>query len=99
MEISGQGNGFEVVSVGDSEAVGLTATLVQPTNEPPCRAVFVTVRTQSISFRIDGEDAAADSGHIVAANENILIHGLQNLLNLKMIATTGTASVSVTYLR
>lgn len=97
--IRGQAIGFEKISVGNSEAVGLTAAEINPTNEPPAYGAFITVADQTISVKMDGGTPTASDGHLVTTTDSLVVHGTPNLNNLKMIATTGTAVVSVTYLR
>jgi len=62
-------------------------------------AVFVTVETNNIRYRIDGGDPDANDGHLIvaASYQNLWIYDKAAVRALRMIAIGGAATVIVTY--
>ena len=86
-------NGYEKLSVTTGAVVRITAAL-----RNAARAVFITVETNNIRFRIDGGDPAITTGHLVvaASYQNIWLNNKAAIRNLRMIGIGGTAVVHVT---
>lgn len=64
-------------------------------------ALFLTVETNTIHYRVDSGDPTADLGHkVVAANyQNLWLNDTAAVKNLRMIAVGGNALVKITYYR
>ena len=86
-------NGYEKLSVTTGAVVQITEAL-----RLAARAVFITVETNNIRFRIDGGDPAITTGHLVvaASYQNIWLNNKAAIRNLRMIGIGGTATVHVT---
>ena len=94
---------YEAITVSTT-AIGITATVVDPgeatnASEGPAGTAFLTVETNSIRFTLDGTTPEAAVGHLLAAGDSLIIRGLQNIRNLRMIRATADASVKVTVFR
>jgi len=85
---------FETLSVG-ATAVGITEAIRAP-GGVPCTWARLSVETQAVRYRLDGIAPTASVGHPLATGVTIDIYGEANVRNLRIIAQTPTASVSVT---
>jgi len=63
------------------------------------KAVFITVETNSIRYRIDGEDPDASNGHLVYATQNIWFENPAAIRQFRAIGIGGTATLVVSYYR
>lgn len=65
--------------------------------------VVITVETNAIRYRVDGGNpsGATDTGHLAAANTDMLIEGFDSLRNFKVVcdAESVSAVLQVTYYR
>jgi len=61
------------------------------------KAVFVTIESNNIRYRIDGGDPDANDGHVVVSGGNIYFTDVTSILNLRMIGSGGAAVAIVTY--
>ena len=91
----GTERGLSLTTVSDT-AIGLTAA-----KAAVAKAVFITIETDAIRYRVDGTDPTATEGHSVAAAQNLYfaapnVGGLI-LTQLKMIRVTTDATARVTY--
>ena len=99
-ELQGEVSGFETLSVTNGAAVAFTAGTAAN-----AKAAFCTVETQSIRYRMDGTAPTTAVGHLQlsSATSNVAywfsIVGKNKVIAFRMIATTGTASVTCSYLR
>ncbi len=96
------GQGFGCYSV---------TTAVQLSTAPNCatpgvaihrlaRHAIISVESGSIRVRYDGTNPTATAGEIVSAGEKIRLENQRSmLLAFRMISTSGTATVTVTYAR
>lgn len=88
-------------SPGDYEAIAVSSTAVGLTNATYMvgheTLALITVETDSIRWRADGEDPTATDGLLLPAGYSISIAGKLVLNNFKMIRVTGDASVKVQY--
>jgi hypothetical protein len=55
--------------------------------------------TNDVRFRFDGGDPTDTVGHLLQAEQNLEIHGKENLMQLKFIRTSSDATVQCTYAR
>ena len=64
-------------------------------------AVFLTIETNSIRYKIEGGDPTSTDGHLVssAVFQNLWLHDRSAIRNLKMIAIDGNSTAHVTYYR
>ena len=93
---------YEAVSVTSGAAVGVTAATMFPASQAPARALACTVETQTVRYRMDGTNPTTAEGHLMSAtapNNVFVVLGTNNIRLLRMIATTGTATVRCTGLR
>ena len=76
-----------------------TGAVVRLTEEDreAARAMFLTVETNSIRYRIEGGDPDIDDGHIVIAGSNLYFANEKAIKELRMIAVGNDATVIVTY--
>lgn len=64
-------------------------------------ALFLTVETNNIRYRIDSGNPSATLGHLVVSSiyQNFWINNRVAIQNLRMIAVGGNATVRITYYR
>ena len=78
--------------------VGLTSTKLTTTPKPI--RVIITIEAATLRYRYDGTAPLSSEGHILNANDVLIVEGISNMKNLKMIRTTTTsATVRVSYER
>ena len=94
-----QAYSHEALTVTNGAAVSLTSTLRAPSNQPSARAIYLTVETAEIRMRYDGTAPTTTTGHAVPSAATMTLYGVSNLSNLRLIASSATATVRVTYLR
>jgi hypothetical protein len=58
---------------------------------------LVTVETQSVRWRVDGTAPTAAVGHLAAAGSSITVSGYNNIKNFKVIETTASGKITVSY--
>jgi hypothetical protein len=76
-----------------------TSTAVAPTaayNGIKATKLRLTVEGAAIRFRYDGTAPTSGVGHYVGTLNQFEIYGEENIANLRIIATSGTATVTVT---
>lgn len=85
--------GFETISQDAVTASGIE-TVYKGLNGTKAR---ITVEGAAIRFRYEGGgDPTTSVGHLVLANSQFEIFGEENLQMLRIIATAGTAELTVT---
>lgn len=64
-------------------------------------AVFITIETNNIRYRIEGGNPTAAEGHLVvpAAYQNLWLNDPMSIREFRAIATGGNATLIVTYYR
>ena len=87
---------YEKITVTNAAAVGLNTTYTATAG-----AVFITVETANIRYRIDGTDPDADDGHLLvaASYQNLWFVDPQSIKLLRMISMGNESIVIVTYYR
>ena len=87
---------YERITVTNGAAVGLDATYTATAG-----AVFITVETANIRYRIDGTDPDADDGHLLvaASYQNLWFADPQSIRLLRMISMDAESEVLITYYR
>ena len=87
---------YENITVTTAAVSTLTAA-----NVLNAGAIFITVETNNIHYRIDGGNPTALLGHsvVAAAYQNLWLNDVVSIRNLRMIAVGGNALVKVTYYR
>jgi hypothetical protein len=90
---------FETLTPGASTAVPLTAAKLTVAGKQKAVRVFITCETVNCRYRLDGVDPTASVGHLLYADGTLEVEGVDNLKNLRIIAVSDTAAVSVTYSR
>jgi hypothetical protein len=86
----------EMIPVLD-EAIGITAAKLIPAagDFKDISAVFAWLSFESggVRLKVDGTDPIAlTDGHLIAADDTIMIHGIKSLANLRMIREDGGES-------
>jgi hypothetical protein len=56
----------------------------------------ISAYTNSLYYTVSGSDPAVSVGHLILANQFIVIRGNYNLRKLKLLSATGTADVYIT---
>ncbi len=87
-------SGYERIAVTTLDVSTLDATLVDG-----ARAVFITVETNNIRYRIDSGNPDADDGHLVYATQNIWFENPAAIRQFRAIGSGGDATLIVTYYR
>lgn len=94
------GYDFETLAPDAVTAVALTTARLAHTGKQKAMRAFLTVEDADIRYRIDGVAPTASVGNIAYnGGAPLEIEGTTNLENLQIIATSGTAKVSVTFSR
>jgi hypothetical protein len=93
IESKHEAGAYEAITVS-STAIGFTASNM---DSPRCRAVFITVESDQIRFRIDGTDPTSSEGHLVNAGSNITLVNEHDIHKFKAIRVTTDATLRVTY--
>ena len=83
---------YEKISVTTAAVFRLTEALREA-----AQAVFITVETNSLRYRIDSGDPDINDGHIVIAGANMYFVDPKSIRELRMIGFGGTAVIIVTY--
>lgn len=90
---------YENITVTTAAVSQLSAAYIATT--AVTGAIFLTVETNTIHYRIDGGDPTALLGHSIVATayQNLWLNNVAAIRNLRMIAVGGNALVKVTYYR
>jgi len=92
---------YEAVTIADtSGGVGLTATKYQNENGHGVKAsrAVMTLETAQIRYNYDGTAPTSATGHILNANDVLVLVGGDAIQNFRRIRTGGTSGVlQVTY--
>ena len=83
---------YERISVTALEVARLNQTYREDAN-----AVFITIESNDIRYRIDGGNPSAVEGHPVYDTQNIYVVDRKSIRNMRMIGNGGTATAIVTY--
>lgn len=85
---------YKKMIITTSAVSSLNATLAANSE-----AVFLTVETNPIRYKIEGGNPTSTDGHLVssAVYQNLWLHDKHSIRNLKMIAIGGNSTVHVTY--
>ena len=84
----GKGQSFEQLSV--------TTSAQQLTVPSQAKSALVSVDSADIRWRVDGTDPTTSTGHLLSDGQYFEFFG-DEIENLSVIATSGTAKVAVTY--
>ena len=84
---------FETIAVDAVTPVGLTTTQI---STQPMRRVFLSIETQSVRLRYDGGPPSTTVGHLLVAGSFFTLDSADAIRQLRLIATTGTASIHLT---
>ena len=57
------------------------------------------METNTVRYRMDGTAPTDAVGHPLYADQNLEVHGKENLRNLLFIQVSGAATISCTYMR
>lgn len=70
-------------------------------NRENAGAVFITVETNNVRYRIEGGNPTAAEGHLVVptAYQNLWFNDPHSIRNFRVIAVAGNATLIVTYYR
>lgn len=102
-QYGGDAFNHEAVTVSTVAIGGTAATLAPTDGTRAAKAAVISVDTNPIRYRMDGQAAVTNTtGHYVAAGTTFTIFGGKNISNLRMIrdSTAGAdATVRITYLR
>jgi len=89
---------FETLTVSTA-AIGPTDATITPNVGYEATYGLFTVESNDVRYRFDGTAPTDAVGHLLQAEQNLEVHGKENLANLKFIRVSGDASVSCTYAR
>ena len=89
---------FETITV-EGTAIGPTLATIAPSDGFEATYGLFTVKDDDVRFRFDGGDPTASVGHYLEDGQNLEMHGVENLKNLKFIQVNTAAKVSATYAR
>lgn len=87
------GKAFESINLTTASAVGLSSAIY----DSKTMRALITVEDGSFRYRYDQVDPTPTIGHLVGSGDTVGINGISNIKQFKMIATTGTANLMVTY--
>ena len=90
--------GFETLTVG-AAAIGPTVATIYPADGYEATYGLFTVETNDVRYRMDGTAPTDAVGHLLQAEQNLEVHGKENLRNLLFIQVSGGATISCTYMR
>jgi hypothetical protein len=64
-------------------------------------AIFLTVETNSVRYKIDGGNPSSTDGHLISSGafQNLYLHDIFAIKNLRLIALDGNSTAHVTYYR
>ena len=80
----------ETLTIGTVTSSGVSSTA----KDSELKLAVISVENADLRFWYDGTIPATNTGHLLVQNNFIVISGINNLLNLKMISG-GTSSVKV----
>jgi hypothetical protein len=88
--------GYERRTVTAVAVSQLDTTLIETSG-----AVFITVETNDIRYRIDGGNPSAINGHLVdsATMQNVWLYDVYSIKNFRAIAVGGNSVLHITYYR
>ena len=90
------GNQYGWEKVEPTSALGITASLIQPTSGPykgmTAKAALIAVELFPIRIRMDGTDPTASNGVQLKADTYFTIINAENIKKLSMIDTSAGAS-------
>ncbi len=90
---------YETLTAGTSTA--LTAATYSNVNYPKgsqkAKGALVTVTGQPCRYRVDGGTPTASVGNVLAVNDGVWLASFDQIESFRIIETTATASVQVTY--
>jgi len=89
---------METLTVAGTAVAFTAAKLAVASKEKAIRA-WVTVAGADVRYRVDGTAPTAAVGHAVENGGTIEIEGQTNLERFRIIAQSGTATVTVSYSR
>lgn len=91
-ELSIEWNNFETITVS-STALPLTESLAELASE-----VFITVESQAVRYRVDGQVPTASVGHVLEAGANLALSGYWEIDKFRVIRRDASDStLRVTY--
>lgn len=90
-----------VITNGDAkgkETLSVSGTAVSLASIPPgAIKAFVTSETVDVRYWVTGDTPTTAQGHLVLAGNAIELDSAGQLVNFKVIATSGTATLQITY--
>lgn len=86
--------GYEKIAVTTLSVSQLTPALVED-----AKAVFITIESNPIRYRIDGGNPDIDDGHLVYEDQNIWFENSEAIRNFRSIAIGGNSTLIITYYR
>lgn len=78
-------------SITNAAAVGLTEAKLLLASGLRVEYALITIEDDTIRYWMNGDDPTAAAGHRIYADQYFEVTGYNNIKNLKMIATSGTA--------
>lgn len=95
-----QGYAYETLTVTSATIGRLTATKYLPNNASFAQKAVISVETDTIRYMYDGLTTVATTvGHSLGSTGVLVISGIQNITNLRILAVSATATLQVTYER
>ena len=89
----------EIIAPGSSLALGFTAGKIAVAGKEKAIRAWLTVEGADVRYSIDGVDPTSLVGHLITDGGYAEIEGITNLTRFKIIAVSGTPSVTVSYSR
>jgi len=91
-----KGVDYESITVTNASAIGFTSSKISTAPRP--KRAFCTSETGSMRYRYDGTDPETTEGHLLLPTDTLIVEGIQNMENFKVIATSATSGkIKVTY--
>jgi hypothetical protein len=90
--IAGKAGGLKVISFQQINGPAAATLLTVPAK---AKAALISADTQPVRLRFDGTDPTTAIGHLIANGDHLFVSG--DIKNIKVIQTTATALVNVTY--
>lgn len=89
---------YESITVSDT-VVTLAASKLSPSGVPPPVSALLSLETAGIRYRLDGVNPTTDEGHLLVANDVLILVSITALRQFKAIADGDDGTLKVSYFR
>lgn len=98
IEVRGQARGFELITAGTAAESALSADYIYPSEQSPSKAALISPASGAAYYRFDGGTPDSTHRHLLTSEDTLLLRGLQNLINFRVLSASGDITICVTYL-